>query len=104
MGDVNARLVLPAIVLAEACWLIEHGKVPVTATQLFSSIDHDRRIELVPLDRAQITRTLQLTAVGEMHDRQVVAVALSLIEGGTPACVLTRDENITASGTVPVLW
>lgn len=76
----------------------------LTTAELFSSIDKDPRIELIPLDRAQIARTIQLTAVGEMHDRQVVSAALSLIERGTPACVLTRDESITASGTVPVLW
>lgn len=104
LEDHQSRLMLPVIALAEACWLIERGRITLTTERLLSAIDEDPRITLVPLDRALVTRTLSLTTVGEMHDRQVVAVALSLIEQGTPACVLTRDENITASGVVPVLW
>jgi PIN domain nuclease of toxin-antitoxin system len=104
LEDHNVRLVLPVIALAEACWLIERGRVSLTAEQLLSAIDQDPRIELVALDRDLVARTVSLTTVGEMHDRQIVAVAVLLRERGSAACVLTRDENITASGVVPVLW
>jgi hypothetical protein len=48
--------------------------------------------------------SLNLTAVAEMHDRQIVATALQLASAGSSVALLTCDRNITASGLVPVVW
>ncbi len=46
-----------------------------------------------------------LREVGEMHDRLIVATAVNLLEGGAIAVTLiTTDEDIQASGLVPVVW
>jgi hypothetical protein len=35
---------------------------------------------------------------------QIVATTLLLAASGEPATLLTHDDNITASGLVPVVW
>ncbi|HEY2584759.1 MAG TPA: hypothetical protein VGI81_03215 [Tepidisphaeraceae bacterium] len=47
---------------------------------------------------------LSVGAITEIHDRQIVATALVLIDRGDSVAILTRDANITASGLVPVIW
>lgn len=104
LDDLTSELVLPAIVLAEACFIIERGKVPLALPDLLAAIDSDPRLVFFPLDRALIERTTTLTAIGEMHDRQIVATALALAAQGETVAVLTKDNNITTSGIVPVVW
>jgi PIN domain nuclease of toxin-antitoxin system len=105
LSDPNSVLFLPAIALAEVCWVVERGrcKVPSVATML-AKLDADPRITLVALDRPNLDRSFQLTALHEMHDRQIVATALHLIASGRSVSLLTADGNITASGLVPIIW
>ena len=56
------------------------------------------------MDRAIVEICNGLTAVGEMHDRQIVATALAVAAQGETVALLTKDENITASGAVAVIW
>jgi hypothetical protein len=39
-----------------------------------------------------------------MHDRQIVATTLQLARDGEEIALLTRDENIRASGLVLITW
>jgi len=103
--DAGSELVLPAIALAEACWIIAKGRVKIRSiNEFFDALDADRRIKLVALDRGIVESSMSLNAVGEMHDRQIVATALSLTRDGDQVVLLTHDKNITESGVVPVLW
>ena len=105
MDDLNSALLLPVIALAEVCWAVERGKCAIpSAVDLLRDIEADPRITIVPLDRAILDISLTLTAIGEMHDRQIAATALYRASQGVKVVLLTRDENITASGLVPVLW
>jgi hypothetical protein len=45
-----------------------------------------------------------MTAIPEMHDRQIAATALRVIDRGGAAVLLTKDAQITASKLVPVMW
>jgi PIN domain nuclease of toxin-antitoxin system len=103
--DPSVALVLPAIALAEACWLVERKRstIPTTA-DLLGSVDADPRIVVHSLDREVVGRSNTRLAVLEMHDRQIVATALLLIDQGHSVALLTRDVNITASGLVPTIW
>ena len=76
----------------------------MSLSDLLAAIDGDLRIMFIPLDRALIKRTTTLTAIGEMHDRQIVATALVLAAQGETVAVLTKDNNITMSGVVAVVW
>jgi PIN domain nuclease of toxin-antitoxin system len=70
LDDQTSELILPAIALAEACYIIERGKVALALSDLLTAIDTDARVTFAPLDRAIIERTTTLMAVTEMHDRQ----------------------------------
>jgi len=104
LSDPTSELILPAIALAEALWTIERGRVPLAAADVLSALDADGRFSIAPLDRATIERSSSLTSVGEMHDRQIVATTLLLIESGEAVSLITHDANITASGVVPIVW
>jgi PIN domain nuclease of toxin-antitoxin system len=105
MTDPSSELVLPIIALAEACWMVEHGKSTIpTVPDLLAAVDADPRLEIVPLNREILDRSLGLTVIDEMHDRQIVASALVLKDKGAAVAVLTRDQVIRASGLVPVIW
>jgi hypothetical protein len=47
---------------------------------------------------------MSLSAINEMHDRQIVATALVLAGKGDVVYLLTCDQNITASALVAIVW
>lgn len=105
LEDQSSELIVPIIVLAEACWLIEHGRTSIPTTASFlAGAEADPRVIIVPFDRAVLDKTLSLTAITEMHDRQIVATALLLTEQKQSVAVLTKDATIRDSGLVPVIW
>lgn len=105
LQEPTSVIVLPATAYAEACWIVERGRVPaLTVADVRAAIDADPRISIHPLDRGVIDRSQGLTAINEMHDRQIVATALVLADEGEMVTRLTHDGNITASGLVPVVW
>jgi PIN domain nuclease of toxin-antitoxin system len=104
LQDLASSLVLPAIVLAEACWIVEHGRSSLSIAALLDAIDQDPRITIFPLDRIVIERSNALTNIDEMHDRQIVATALVLKDERHTVTLLTKDANIIASKLVAVVW
>jgi len=105
LEEQNSELVIPAIALAEACWMIEHGRTSIPTVDAFlETIDADPRVVVAPFDRVVLDRTLSLTAIVEMHDRQIVATALLLSDQGETVTVLTKDTNIRISGLTSVIW
>ncbi len=104
LQDSASEHYLPATVLAEACWIVERGKVPLTVSDVLTAVDNDPRISIIPLDRNVIVRSNRLTEIGEMHDRQIVATALVLQDQGEIVDLLTKDANIIASGLIAVTW
>jgi PIN domain nuclease of toxin-antitoxin system len=103
--DPASVLYLPVIALAEACWTVEHGKSAIpSVAALLADVDADPRVVLVPLDRPILDVSLTLTALSEMHDRQIVATALHLALTHPSVPLLTRDRDITSSGLVPIVW
>jgi len=105
LADPASDLILPAIALAEACWAIETRRTAVSSqADLLAALDADPRINIEPLDRDLVERSSALTAVSEMHDRQIVASALRLADTGYNVDLLTRDQNIRDSGLVRVVW
>ncbi len=105
LGDPSSQLVLPMIALAEACWMIEHGKSTISNVRdLLAAVDADPRLEITPLNREILDRSLSLAVIDEMHDRQIVASALVLQDKGAAVAILTRDLVIQNSGLVTVIW
>jgi PIN domain nuclease of toxin-antitoxin system len=105
LSNFDSQLVLPAIALAEAAWIVERGKTSIPSVNaLFNAINSDSRIAVYPLDQTIIDRTLSLLTIQEMHDRQIVATAVILQDRGEIVALLTCDRNITASGLISIIW
>lgn len=105
LSNVTSQLVIPAIALAEAAWIVERGKTSIPSVNaLLNAINSDPRIAIYPLDRTIINRTLSLLSIQEMHDRQIVATAMILQDRGETVALLTCDRNITASGLISIIW
>jgi PIN domain nuclease of toxin-antitoxin system len=103
--DPASVLFLPMIALAEACWVVEHGKSSIPSVpDLLADVDADPRIIAVPLDRSILDLSLTLSVLSEMHDRQIVATVLHLTSLGGTISLITRDAEITASGLIPIIW
>jgi PIN domain nuclease of toxin-antitoxin system len=104
LNEPNSDLVIPAIVLAEALWILTSRKLEVEPIELLSAIDTDHRITVYPLTREIVEIAQGISSVSEMHGRQIVATALHLSTLDEPYSLLTRDQDITSSGSVPVVW
>lgn len=105
LSNLDSQLVLPAIALAEAAWIVERGKTSIPSVNaLFNAINNDPRIAVYPLDRNIINQTLSLLSINEMHDRQIVATAMIFQNQGETVALLTCDRNITASGVISIIW
>lgn len=105
LSDADSQLVIPATTLAEAVWIVERGRTSIPNPQdVISAVEADPRIVIYPLDKDVIAVTTSLSAVNEMHDRQIVATAIVLASKGDTVQLLTCDQNITASGLVAIIW
>ena len=83
----------------------EYGKINIpTVSDFLRAVDADPRVVVVPLDRTVLDKTVSLTAITEMHDRQIVATALILGEQGETVAVITKDTNLHDSPIVLSTW
>ena len=105
LSNPDSELILPITALAEVCWIIEHGRTSIpSVTDFLLTIDADPRVTVTPLDHTILDKTLTLTDINEMHDRQIAATVLVLIDQGESVVLLTRDQNIRETDLVPVIW
>lgn len=104
LSDRTSNLVLPAIVLAEAYWMLEHGRLPLTISALQQALATETQVTFFPLDERVIARCFGLKSIPEMHDRQIVATALLLAENGEEVRIINRDRNIEESQLIPTVW
>jgi PIN domain nuclease of toxin-antitoxin system len=95
----EARLLVPAIVLAELFYLNEKLGTPLDFASEFARLSAAPQIVFVPFDAEDVLGFAALQAVPEMHDRIIAGVALSR---GCPC--ITRDPAIAAAGIVQTIW
>jgi len=93
----KATIIVPAIVLAELIWTIERGRIQTDLQRVLATIC--KHYIITPLIPADVLKLPELTNIPEMHDRMIVAEAKR-----RNAPVITRDENISRSGAVSVVW
>jgi len=105
LANPDSQLILPAIALAEAVWIVDRARTSIpSVTDLFDAVNSDPRIVIYPIDKAVIEQSISLSAVTEMHDRLIVATTLVLENRGEKIGLLTCDRNITASGLITLIW
>jgi predicted nucleic acid-binding protein len=95
----NARIHIPAIVLAELFYLNEKLKRPLDFRDVFSRLNAAPQFVLHGFSPEDVTDFDTDSAVPEMHDRMIVGLARRL---GYPC--ITKDQSITNSGLVSVVW
>jgi PIN domain nuclease of toxin-antitoxin system len=105
IDDPLSSLVLPIIALAEAAYIVEHGRTAIPrVSDLLGSVFADLRIAIYPMTWEVFQESLNATVLPEMHDRLIVGSALYLQSLGDTITLLTKDASIIASGLVTTLW
>ncbi len=95
----KARLLIPAIVVAELIFIIERGKLHADIDKLLRRMESASNFEIHPLGQEQLRCLKQQKAISDMHDRFIVCEAL--LHG---AKLITKDEEIHRASIVPVVW
>ncbi len=95
----RAKLLVPAIVMAEIIYIVESGKVKADLNNLIQKIQDAENFEVSPLGLKQLLCFREQTNVPEMHDRLIVCEALL-----NKAKIITKDRMIKDSGVVEVVW
>ncbi|CAN5372822.1 hypothetical protein BH20ACI1_BH20ACI1_23460 [soil metagenome] len=95
----NALIYIPSIVLAELYFLnIKHG-YPIDFAAEYKKLDAGGQFILTSFEPRDVLDFDADSAVKEIHDRIIVGTARRL----NAACI-TKDENITDSGLVKIIW
>jgi len=103
--DSRSELVLPAIALAESVWIVSRGKTSIPSVDaLLKVVKDDKRVSIYPLDSEVIEKSINLTSINEMHDRQIVSTTLVIQGQGNQVALLSCDRNICAANLVRIVW
>ncbi len=95
----GARLIVPAIAIAELYYLSLKVGHPVAPSAILDALKGVAAIEVSDLGEVQLRMLDLATDVPEMHDRLIAAEALS-----RNAPVVTRDQSLTRSTQVTTVW
>jgi len=105
IDDPLSSLVLPIIALAEAAYIVEHGRTAIPkVSELLRSVLADPRISIFPVTWEVFEESLNAVVLPEMHDRLIVGSALYLRSLGDTISLLTKDASIVESRLVTTLW
>lgn len=102
-SDTN-RFAVPAIVVAEALFLIMRKRANLTFDEFWRFMDEISNLSFIDLTKSIIRITEGLPYELEMHDRQIIATALSLQQQGDEAAIITKDRLIIQTAIVPTVW
>jgi PIN domain nuclease of toxin-antitoxin system len=94
----GGRLLIPTIVLAEALYIAEKGRVEFDFTQMYKLIKEQPEFEIVGFGPEIFDETIKIKDIKELHDRIIAATARFYQVG-----VLTKDKIISESGEVQAL-
>ncbi|MGB8700384.1 MAG: PIN domain-containing protein [Thermosynechococcaceae cyanobacterium] len=68
LSNSTSELILPAIILAEATWIVELGRTSIpSVAHLFNAIKTDLRVTIYQFDRSVIDQSSTLSTIIEMH-------------------------------------
>ena len=95
----QARLLVPAIVVAELIFIVERGRLSADIGELLRQIESADNFEICTLGQDQLACLKEQRTISTMHDRFIVCEALL-----RQAKLITKDEEIHRAGVVPVVW
>ena len=85
----NGRILVPTIVLAEALYVAEKGRVVLDFDELYRLVRGDAGFEIVGFTSEILEEATRCRDIPEMHDRIIVATARFFGAG-----ILTKDEIV----------
>ena len=95
----HARIYVPSIVLAELYYLNVKYNQPLVFAQECERLTESGQFYFVEFRAADVLRFDVLAAIPEMHDRMIAGVAHA-----RQLPLLTRDNEIIASGIIQTIW
>ena len=102
LDNPSTLLVIPTVVLAEAKHISERKRIPLSFDEIMQTIAADPRITIFPLD---VFVVAGMPGNLDIHDALIVATAFAAQKlFAEEMAILTRDELITASRLLPVVW
>ena len=100
--DDNSLLLLPMIVMAEAKYIADRKRTPISFSEIVGTIITDRRCTVYPLD---VLTVLYLPKDLNIHDSLIVATTLLCADVFREEIrLITKDEEIKRSGLVITVW
>jgi predicted nucleic acid-binding protein len=102
LDDDSARLIVPAIVLAETKHIADRHRIPMSFQHLLEHVTTSENIEIFPMNLAVIQ---ELPKELDIHDAIIIATARAAQDFfGEDVVILTNDIAITQSNLIPVVW
>lgn len=95
----ETQVLISTLVLAELTYIAQRQRVPVTIETALTRIEAGDGFAIVPFDLSCFQAMLGLPEHWDIHDR-IIAATANLYD----AQLITRDEMLTASETVSVVW
>ncbi|MBI3359668.1 MAG: type II toxin-antitoxin system VapC family toxin [Chloroflexi bacterium] len=95
----ESRVIVAVISLAELVMMVEKGRSEVEIAAVMATLRAAPGFEIRPLTPEVALSIQSLIALRDIHDRLIVAEAIA-----NNATLVTRDQSITSSGLVPIIW
>ncbi|MCF6156682.1 MAG: PIN domain-containing protein [Candidatus Brocadia sp.] len=95
----NARLIIPAIVIAEIVYLTKKSKLEADVNVLIQKIQESNNFEVCPLNMDVLQCLKNQKEILEMHDSLIICEAII-----NRAKIITNDKEITNARLADVVW
>lgn len=95
----KARLIIPAIVIAEVIYLVKNGKIDTDLDGLIQRIQESDNFQIFLLGIDILLCLKNQENILEMHDSLIICEAII-----NSATIITKDWEITDSKLVEVVW
>ena len=95
----DGQIIVPAICIAELVMLAEKRRVAIDLDAIMRTLRETAGFVLASLSSDVAVEIRTFTQFNDMHDRLIVAETKA-----RDATLITRDEAITSSKIVPIIW
>jgi len=102
LSDSSNLVIVPSIVILEVKYLYSRKRISVSFEEVLEKTETSENVVIHPLDIFVATFS---PVKMEIHDAIIVGTTISLSQQhGEPVSLVTKDEIITKSGLVPIIW
>jgi predicted nucleic acid-binding protein len=95
----KASLWIPAMAMAELCYLSEKKRIETNLSQLRAYMQKHDSIKTAPVSEQVVETAFQIRDIPELHDRIIAATAIV-----HNSILITNDPTIAASVHLKTIW